>query len=116
MESKVSFDFDCSSKPVIKAKISFTEDVRDKIAALFNEGFGTDSCLALAYRHPNETVVQTIIVESCDGWRNGSKRIAQQIPTIQMLNLIEAFTAELKDRQDVAHWKLIKERFDKENA
>lgn len=119
MQSKVTFDLSWSNEPIIQAKISHTDDVRDKIAGKFKEEFGHESCLALVKYLPQAISdgFNTVFIElsPCDGWRNGSDKIAEHIPTIQILNLLEAFDKILKKREDVEYWKDVKIKHDKEN-
>lgn len=49
MQSRATFDLDCSNYPVIRAEIISTPDVRDKIAKRFIEALGHTSnwCIIL---------------------------------------------------------------------
>ncbi|TXI89740.1 MAG: hypothetical protein E6Q36_02895 [Chryseobacterium sp.] len=53
MKSKVVFDLDEGNSPVIEVFIENTEDVRDKIACRFKEGFGHSSNIAVVATKPS---------------------------------------------------------------
>lgn len=55
MKSKIQFDLNGLNQAVVSAKIANTEDVRDKVAKSFTEGFGYDSVLATVYHIHHST-------------------------------------------------------------
>lgn len=49
MKSKVKFDLHGDKDCIIAAKVAYSDDVRDKVACKFKEGFGHSSNLAFVY-------------------------------------------------------------------
>ena len=69
MKSKVTFDLDGQNRPIILAQVSPSDDVRDKIATRFKEGFQNYSNIAMVSFWPDE-------------WKDGAP-----LNTIQILPL-----------------------------
>lgn len=116
MKSKVTFDLNADNSPIIKAIIEYSEDVRDKIAKRFKEGFGHSSNLAIV-KFTDEPLSITsggLVIDFGSTDRSGLEllplRVTEQniyddlslISTKQLEFLKKAFSKELTMRKDTA--------------
>jgi hypothetical protein len=108
MRSKVQFDLNGLNEAVITAKISSTEDVRDKVANRFNQEFGYDSILATVYHidcssfkdeDGQERLIKTIEIKPVGSVLGESQRLASLMCDFQLDSLFSAIKREIEFRK-----------------
>lgn len=109
MKSKVTFDLDESNNPIIKAEIHLTDDIRDKVATRFNEGFGYTSNLAIVkfgsieregFKYSVKILEISPLSEIRDESMDVRRKVLYGISTNQLEELVSAFNHELEIRNN----------------
>ena len=106
MKSKISFDLNGRDEAVITASVTYSEDVRDKVAKRMIDNLEGESTMAFVYcvqsspadhNIPHPTNVWEIRTISPSP--EGSRFMAEYMSGIQLLRMHEAIVAEMKRRQ-----------------
>lgn len=102
MKSKVTFDLSWNNEPVIKATIDHSEDVRDKIASRFKEGFEHSSNLAIVTFH-GEQIGGGEMLQVLPLSPTSTKTLQQLhlIDTVQLAHFVDILKSELSQREAV---------------
>ena len=100
MKSKVTFDLSWYNEPVIKATIDNSDDVRDKIATRFKEGFEHASNLAIVTFH-GEQIGGGDMLQVLPLSPTSTKTLQQLhlIDTVQLSHFVEILKTELSQRE-----------------
>jgi len=100
MKSKLKFDLDADNVVMISAHISESDDVRDKLAKKFVEGFETTGNLATVFICPWEpNSDKTILIYPSGGDEKGCKNLIRYSCNAILENLILACSKELEARR-----------------
>lgn len=112
MKSKISFDLNGRDEAVITASVTYSEDVRDKVAKRIMDNLGAESTLAFVYcvqtspadpNTPHPTHVWEIRTISPNP--EGSRLMVQCMGTPQLNMIHDAIINELRRRHDGGQMK-----------
>jgi hypothetical protein len=107
MKSKIFFDLNGRDEAVITASVTYSEDVRDKVAKRIMDNLEWESTLAFVYcvetspadhNTPHPTHVWEIRTISPSP--EGSRFMAEYMSDLQLIRMHDAITNELKRRKD----------------
>jgi len=112
MKSKISFDLNGRDEAVITASVTYSEDVRDKVAKRIMDNLQWESTMAFVYcaqttpadhNTPHPTNVWEI--RTISPTMEGSRFMAEYMSDIQLLRMHEALTVELNRRKSGGQMK-----------
>jgi hypothetical protein len=106
MKSKATFDIDYENRPIIIAQATYTDDVRDKIAARFKESFSQRSNLCVVSFLPDqwhipESPTNTMHILPLSPFEPLTKSQLGFVTNEQMEYLIKIFTEVIEQRKEL---------------
>lgn len=112
MKSRITFDLDGGNNPIIQVHTKHSDDVRDKIANQFVEGFGHSSNIAVVSFGPAEDG-HTLYISALPGFDYKPEEVMRLIYDInldQLRELRDVFDKEIFKREsENPEFKIINE-------
>ena len=113
MKSKATFDLDLFNNPVILVNLEHSEDVRDKIAIRFREGFHQCSNLAVVRFLPgNSGTGNELEISPLSGVYERAAEQLWPVPTEQLSSLIRNCSVRLAQNSIGIDWEYLKKEYE----